>query len=186
MIDQIHPEIINRCKIKDMEAFGQLVNFYQEFVFNLAFRITGNDEDARDIVQESFIRVWKHISSFKMEVKFTTWLYRIVSNLGIDYLRSRQRKLNVSMDEFSNLYKNVMNQQHPENEMINSDLGKIIGQLTEKLSPVQRMIFTLRYIQEVETDEIAQITGLSADNIKSNLYHARKIIREKLIKLNLL
>jgi RNA polymerase sigma-70 factor (ECF subfamily) len=186
MIDQIHPEIINRCKVKDKEAFGQLVNFYQEFVFSLAFRITGNEEDARDIVQESFIRVWKHIGNFKMEVRFSTWLYRIVSNLGIDYLRSKHKKLNVSLDEFSSLFKNLINHQHPEIELINSDLGKLIGLLSEELSPVQRMIFTLRYMQDVETDEIVQLTGLSADNIKSNLCHARKIIREKLIKLNLL
>ena len=80
-ITQPDPDIIDKCRKRDEKAFKVLVEQFQRYAFNLAFRLVLNEEDAKDIVQESFIRIWRHISRYDSNVLFTTWLYKIVTNL---------------------------------------------------------------------------------------------------------
>jgi RNA polymerase sigma-70 factor (ECF subfamily) len=170
--------IIAKCKEGNQHAFAILCEHYYPYAFRLSFRILANEEDAKDTVQEVFIKIWKHIPAYNNEVKFTTWMYTIITNLCIDKLRKQKLFLHASYEE-AMMKVDLSNQ---EIRFDNKDLAEIIVCITKELSPKQRVIFTLRDLEGLETDEIEKITGLHPNHIKSNLYHARKTIREKLIK----
>jgi RNA polymerase sigma-70 factor (ECF subfamily) len=171
--------LINECRQNNANAFRKLVEMHQGMVFSFAFRMLCNDEEAKDVVQETFIRVWKNMEKYNPEMKFTTWLFAIASNLCCDKLRSgRKKMLQVNAEDVSFL----LSDENIERTVINSDLAKIIHALTDNLTPKQKLIFTLRDIEGFEPDEVEKITGMSAGKIKSNLYLARQFIRAELEK----
>lgn len=171
--------LINECRQNNENAFRKLVETHQGMVFTFAFRMLCNEEEAKDVVQETFIRVWKNMEKFKPEMKFTTWLFAIASNLCCDKLRSgRKKQMQVNMEEVNFL----ISDENIERTVINSDLAKIIHALTDNLTPKQKLIFTLRDIEGFEPDEVEKITGMSAGKIKSNLYLARQYIKAQLEK----
>jgi RNA polymerase sigma-70 factor, ECF subfamily len=176
--------LIHRSRENDLEAFRALVEGHQSFVFSVAFRLLCNEDNAKDVAQETFIRVWKHLFSFKEEMKFTTWLYKIATNLCYDQLKSENRRNHheVCAIEDSALF-NIASDENLEKTLINSELAKTIRFLTNQLTPKQKLVFTLRELEGLEIDEIKVITGLSPEKIKSNLYCARQNIREKLEKI---
>ena len=168
--------LINLSLQNDKNAFRQIVESHQYMIFALAFRMLGNEEDAKDIAQDTFIRIWTHLSDFNPEKKFSTWIYRITANLCLDKLK-RLKFIALDSNDFE-----VINSlsENFEFELTNKELGGIITALTNELSPKQKLVFTLRYIEELEVEEIIEITGLSAEKIKSNLYVARQTVRKKL------
>lgn len=173
-------DLITECRKHNETAFRKLVEMHQAMVFTFSFRMLCNDDDAKDAVQETFYRVWTNMHKYRPEMKFSTWLFSIASNLCCDKLRSRKRRQNVSNIEsihFDVLADNL------ENTVTNSDLAKIIYALTDKLTPKQKLIFTLRDLEGFEVEEVEKITGITAAKIKSNLYLARQFIREKLEKM---
>jgi RNA polymerase sigma-70 factor, ECF subfamily len=173
-------DLIERSKLNDEKAFRKIVEGYQVMVYSAAFRILCHEEEAKDIVQETFIRVWLNLSYFQAEKKFSTWLYAIATNLCLDKLKaSKQRFKTESIDE--RIF-DLISSDNIEQKLINSELGKIISSLTNELTPKQKVVFSLRYLEELEVEEIIQITGLSAEKIKSNLFLARQTIRKKLEK----
>ncbi len=174
-------QIITLSKNKDQRAFEKLVDHYQSYAFSLAFKFVCDEDDAKDIVQESFLRVWHHISKFKIDTKFTTWFYKIVFNLSLDALKLNKRRkgLLVNSEHTSQLFEKIGGE-HPETVMANKDLAHIISSLAENLTPKQRAVFILRDLQGAEMDEISEITSMSKGTVKSNLYYARLNIRERL------
>lgn len=182
-----HPdisEIIRRSKLNDSQSFRQLVEMYQSFVFRVSFRLLCNEDEALDAVQETFLRVWKHLDSFRMDMRFTTWLYRIATNICYDRIKSLKRHNGHSSLTIGDLAVACPESDNPETMVINKDLARIIAGLTNDLSPKQQLVFTLSDLEGLEVQEIAIITGLSPGKIKSNLYCARQNIRTKLEKLN--
>lgn len=171
-------ELIKLSLQNDRNAFRKIVEGHQSMLFSLAFRMLGNEEDAKDIVQEIFIRIWTNLSKYKPEQKFTTWIYSIATNLCLDKLKSDKRKLRLNDQE--DALKLLLSNDDGERTLLNNELGAIIEALTNELSPKQRMVFTLRYLEDIEMDEMVKITGLSAEKIKSNLYLARQSIGRKL------
>lgn len=174
-------DLLALSKRNDEKAFRKIVEYYQSMIYSLTFRILCNEEDAKDLVQETFIRVWQHLSSFDFDKKFSTWLYKIATNLCLDKLKSSKRNLMSSTsDELLNKF---ITSEDIEQTIINSELAKIIYDLTNELTPKQKIVFTLRHLEELEVDEIVEISGMSADKIKSNLFLARQTIRRKLEQL---
>ncbi len=171
--------IIAKCKEGNQDAFAILCEHYYSYAFRISFRILANEEDAKDTVQEAFIKIWRHISKYSTRVKFTTWMYTIITNLCIDKMRKQKSFSSISSEEA--LMKVDLNNQGVH--FNNKDLAEIITCIAKTLSAKQRVIFTLRDLEGLEMGEIKKITGLPSDTIKSNLCHARKAIREKLIKV---
>ncbi len=171
----------------DTGAFEKLVKTYQGYAFSLAWRFLGNEEDAQDVVQETFIRVWKHLSAFDYRCKFTTWMYRIVTNLCLDRVKSLKRKEKIlssnPMDSSENLWENVTEDIDLEDKNIKEELAGIITGLAAELTPRQRAVFVLRDLQDVSIAEAAKILGISKSSVKSNLCHARQNIRKRLEQL---
>jgi RNA polymerase sigma-70 factor, ECF subfamily len=175
-------ELVVLSRQNDARAFRQLVEAHQAMVFTLAFRLLCNDDDARDIVQETFIRVWKNLNRFNTSMKFTTWLYTIATNLCYDKLKSEKRNTTIRLTD-QNVLNGFISDENMEKTILNAELAQIITSLTNELTPKQKLVFTLSDLEGLETDEITAITGLSAAKIKSNLFLARQFLRKRLENL---
>jgi len=175
-------QIIHQIKKGNQSAFRLLVEQYQAYAFKLAFRIVCNEEDAKDVVQESFIKIWRNIHNYRPSVKFTTWMYKIVTNSAIDLYRKNARQNSISLDEsigtVSEAQQNYINKNQD-----NKELSILIRKMADGLPEKQRLIFVLRDLQEIDSPEVQEILEISETTVKSNLYHARKTIKEKLLTL---
>ena len=167
---------INKARNGDSNSFAFLVKKYQQLAYNLAFRIVCNEDDAKDVVQESFIKIWKNMKRYNSNAKFSTWMYTIVTNTAIDYLRSVKKRTMISIDNIEERL-TITNM---ENELDNRELGQLIKGASDSLTTKQRLVFVLRDLQGLKSEEVSEILKLSATSIKSNLYHARNNIREKI------
>lgn len=173
-------DLIIRCKQNDEKSFRKIVEEYQYMIYSLSFRLLCNEEDAHDIVQETFIKIWLNVTSFDTDKKFSTWIYKIATNLCLDKLKSNSKKI---LSENTDYYLNeIISSENIEQKIIDNELGSIISALTNSLTPKQRIVFTLTDLEGLEVNEIVQITGLTANEIKSNLFLARKTIRKLLEK----
>ena len=165
----------------DTSSFKMLVDQYSDYAYRLAFKTLLDKDDAKDVVQESFIRVWKHLGKYRREIKFTTWLYKIVVNICYDKLKSNKRRKavmdNINTDNLENI--NAVSE-NPEKRMSDNDFAGIISKLAEKLSIKQRMVFVLRDLQNLSIEEVSGILGMSSGSVKTNLFLARKNIAKKL------
>ena len=169
-------DIIIKCKAGNKEAFRWVVQQHQRLVFSLGLKMLADEEEAKDVVQETFIRVWQHIGDFDPQKPFTTWLYTIASRLCLDRLKQMRRILPLPEDErVLHRFANDEQQTLENNEWVS-----IVRMLADDLSPKQKLVFTLCQMEGLPSSEVEQITGLDAKQVKSNLYVARQTIREHL------
>jgi RNA polymerase sigma-70 factor (ECF subfamily) len=178
------PELIGRCLRNEGGAFRQLVEEHQRYVFSLAFRMLRDDEEARDVVQETFIRVWKNLHTFDMEAKFTTWLYAITVNLTYDLLKSNTRRRRWLLAPETVDGQDSAAATEEEMNIVNRDLAAKIKELAGSLPPKQQLVFVLRDLQDLSVDEVAQILSMSTGTVKTNLCYARKFIRAHMQRLD--
>jgi RNA polymerase sigma-70 factor, ECF subfamily len=175
-IPQPNAGLIESCKKGDVHSFRELVEMLQTYAYTLAFRILLNEEEAKDAVQDSFIKIWKSIGGYNGKYLFTTWMYRIVVNTCIDKLKEVKKLSEIYSDDFSD------SESH-EDSMVNRELAKQIRQLSKGLPEKQRIIFILIDLQGLNLDEASDVLKMTKGLAKSNLYYARKSIKEKLMKL---
>ncbi len=171
----------------DVNAFEKLVKEYEKNVYNLALRMTGNSEDAADMSQEAFIKAYNSITSFRGDSKFSVWLYRIVSNVCLDFLRSRNRKQTVSLsaenDDGEDVELDIADEtQSPELLLDRSMTRDAVRRGLAALPPDHREILLLREIQGLSYEEIASVLGLEEGTVKSRIFRARKKLCSFLIK----
>jgi RNA polymerase sigma factor, sigma-70 family len=159
----------------DSTAFRAVMEEYQSYAFAVAFRFLSDEEDAKDVVQDSFISVWKNFPRYNTAIKFTTWLYSIVTNRCYDKLRSRRTR-NTTADP--SLLASLVSDQNPEREYTNAELSRLIETLTEKLPSKQKMIFVLRDLQGLSIAEVCGVLQISEASVKTNLVYARRHLRE--------
>ncbi|MFA5752889.1 MAG: sigma-70 family RNA polymerase sigma factor [Bacteroidales bacterium] len=164
-------QIIKKAISGDSEALTILIDKYKDIAYNLALSIVKNREDARDITQESFLKILENINRFRSDSKFSTWLYRIVYNQSIGYIKRVNR---TTMVDYSGLV-DISEKNDNQEEKI-QDLYKAIN----LLEVTDRNIIMLFYLAEKSIKEIAQITGFSVGNIKVILHRARKKLFEKM------
>src|SRR5687767_11433707 len=135
-------ELIERAVKGDTWAFRCLVEKHQSFAYSLSYRLTGNAHDAEDIVQEAFVRVWKHLHKFRYEVKLTTWLYKIITNLCLDFLKSAYGKKRYRHASIEKGFE-VKTSATPLEEMQAGELMNAVVRIADELTPKQRAVFTL-------------------------------------------
>ncbi len=182
MNDTIAQELIVRCVEGDGSAFEELVLQHQSYAFALAFRLLCDEDDANDIVQEAFIRVWKHIDHFDTGKKFTTWLYSIVTHLALDRLRALKRRQRVIVPQVNDVrVEDISDGKDTFQVQSNQELASMVRDLTEELPVKQRIVFTLRDLQDLPVEEVAEIAHMSIGSVKTNLHYARRKIRERLV-----
>ena len=173
-------DILLRCRNRDEKAFRILVERFQSYAFNLAFRLVLNEDDAKDVVQESFIRVWKHIHHYDPESLFSTWLYKIVVNLCHDNLKSIRRRNHTEL-KLADDHALSIKKDYASGNAENKDLIIKIRQLSKTLTIKQRMVFVLRDLHELPVKEVSKVLGLTEGSVKTNLYLARLNLRKKLL-----
>lgn len=156
------------------------MNQYSEKAFGVAFRILNDEMAAEDVVQESFISIWKKIKVFDLNRSFSTWLYRIVVNRSYDVLRKMKKKQEVELDSLNNL---IDSSNDPHVILGNKEIAELIRVLSDRLSPKQKLIFVLIELEECTHDEVVKITGLNKTTVKSNLNHARRNIAKRIESL---
>lgn len=180
-------ELINQFNNGNEQAFTELIQRYQHKVYNSTYRMLGNHEDALDMAQESFIRVYKNLHKFRADSSFSTWLFRITTNICRDELRKRQRKLNMhSFSEYENDKKTIKNMEisdDPERISISSELNETIQEKIDQLSPEQKAVFVLKEFEGLSYKEIADVLDISIGTVKSRLSRARRSLRKDLNKI---
>ncbi|CAN5129517.1 sigma-70 family RNA polymerase sigma factor [soil metagenome] len=179
MPDLISHEVVENAMAGNAVAFKTIVEQHQAFAYAVAYRFVGNEEEAKDIVQEAFVRLWKNLHSYRKDVKLSTWLYRIIANLCLDFLKSRRSKekhnrVDISRGHFS------PDDSTPEKIIQQQELMRVIHIAAEVLTPKQKAVFVLRDLEGLSTEEVKEILSMSEGNIKSNLFHARQKVAEKL------
>jgi len=180
--DENFEDLILRAQQGDKGAFRRIVELHRRLAFAAAFKILLNEEDAKDAAQESFIKLWKNINRYKFEAKFTTWFYKIVINESLDKLKARKRKENKMQNagDFS-LLENLSS--HSADDFSNKELAEIIEKLTERLSPKQKIVFTLRDLNGFGIDDISASLNISESSVKANLVYARRKIKDLLTSI---
>lgn len=179
---------INQVLEGKINAFSSIVERHKDHVFNLALRICGNREEAEEIAQDAFMKAFRSLKGFRMKSSFSTWLYRIVYNTSVSLVRTRKKGI-LSLDEFPADSKDFIGNNTSEEEAENQYRNSLINFALQKISDEERAIITLYYFEELNTEEIAEITGLGKSNIKVKLFRARQKmgeIIEKTEKKNLI
>lgn len=171
--------IVRKVLGGDANAFETLVLEYEKNVYNIALRMTGNSEDAADMTQETFIKAYNSLQSFRGDSKFSVWLYRIVSNVCLDFLRSKNRRPTVSLsvedDDGEDTQLDVADESQSPELLLDRKLTRdSVRRGLDSLPPDYRQILLLREIQGLSYDEIAQALSLEVGTVKSRIFRARK------------
>ena len=179
--------IIERVLAGDNNAFGELVEVYQDRVYNLALRMSGNADDAFDLAQEAFFRAWRGLSGFQFESAFSTWLFRLTSNVCLDWLRAKKRRPTVSLttldDEGEEVQMEIRDPgKGPEELLLAAEDRKALAKALNELPVEYREILTLRAINDLSYEEISRILNLREGTVKSRLSRARLALRNKLLQ----
>ena len=178
-------QLIKACKDGEDSAFEELVNRYKMKAYSLAYFLLGNVDDALDISQEAFIKIYRNINRFRGESSFGTWLHKITYNLCMDFLRSRKRMTTLPYEDEIQVSKEELAMQSskvssPLGILLKREAKKRIWAAINKLPPKLKSVVVLREIQGLSYSEIAQVVGCSGGTVMSRLYHARKRLRKKL------
>ncbi len=176
----LHRDAIRKSRSGDTSAFAVIVRAYQSYAFALAIRLLYDEHEAEDVVQESFVRVWTHLPRYDEGVAFTTWLYTIVTNLCLDRLRARRRRQRFFSPIESTGDAEECRSFGPDTFQFHSnrDLVEKVRLLTQRLTINQRLVFTLRDLQELSISETVLVTGMSPASVKTHLSAARRRLRE--------
>jgi RNA polymerase sigma-70 factor, ECF subfamily len=186
VVDHEEKRLIQRARGGDTEAMGHLIHRYQKHVYNLAYRLCGHYDDANDIAQEAFLRVFHSLNHFRGEANFSTWLYRIVTNVFLDERKKQRVRSHNSLEEYIELEDSTVARQiedpspGPEEAVTAKERSDVIGAAVLSLPETQRVMIVLYHFQERSYEEIAEIMDMPIGTVKSRLNRARLALRNKL------
>ena len=171
----------------DREAYGSLVIRHSRMLFRLAYRMTGNEADADDIVQEAFLRGFQKLETFEARANFGTWIYRIAVHCALDRLESRRRELARQVSEENDPEKDAVQVADlaagPERLVLSAEIGSLGEQAMQALTAVERTAFVLRHMEERNTEEIAAALDVAPNTAKQTVYRAVQKMRKRLASL---
>ena len=177
--------LVAAAKRGDVHAFEELVNRYEAKIFRLTMNITRNREDAEDAMQDAFLKSYAHLKDFQEDSRFYTWLVRIAANEALMRLRKR-RPNQFSFDEPVEGEEDLMPRElqdwgpSPEQRFAQTEMHEILSEVIDKLEPDFRVVFVLRDVEELSTEETAKVLGISVPAVKSRLLRARLKLRQRL------
>jgi RNA polymerase sigma-70 factor, ECF subfamily len=172
-------QIIDRVRAGQDRLFGELVHRYQDPVFAMALRMVGGAHDAEDIAQEAFLRVHRGLEGFRGNAKFSTWLYRITSNLCTDWLRKHRRRRTAALDEAGELADIGA---ATEQGLLDQEERRRLREALDGLQERYRGVVVLHYWQGMPYQQIAEVMGIPVKTVETRLYRARRLLRERLEK----
>ena len=171
-------ELVDASRQGDSSAFEELVRRKTGKVYGLCYRVIGNAEDAKDISQLVFIKLWENLDKYDPSFTFDTWLYRMVTNVAIDFMRSRNsREATVN----SNLRLVKTEQEADQGSTLqHREIEEVFEEISDTLSPKQKTVFVMNQMEDLQLAEIAKILGSSESTIRNHLFNARKTLRKEL------
>jgi RNA polymerase sigma-70 factor, ECF subfamily len=172
-------QVILRCKGGDREALGELIKEYERPIYNAAFRIVGNADDAADVTQTVFMKVFERIDQYNPEYKFFSWIYRIAINESINQ-RNRGKDLQPLEDEHAS------SSSRPEDTVDAEKLSQVIQDVLMKLQEDYRVVVVLRHFSEMSYHDISGILNIPEKTVKSRLYSARQLMKARLMEQGVL
>ncbi len=172
--------LVRRSQDQDMGAYDQLVRRYQERIYATVYHMTSNHEDANDLVQETFVKAYRALKSFKGDSSFYTWIYRIAVNKTINFLKQRKNRLHMSLNDVDFNAENdpdlvaLVSERTPRRDLNLSELQEKLNSAMLKLSEHHRMVVTLHDIQGLSHEEIGTIMDCNVGTVRSRLFYARQ------------
>ena len=173
-------DLVNRARKGDLQAYDELVRRYQERIYATIYHMTANHEDANDLAQESFIKAYQALKSFRGGSSFYTWIYRIAVNKTINFLKQRKNKYHLSLNDIDFNPENdpelvaLISTKTPHHDAGLSELQKKLNEALLKLSEPHRMVAVLHDVQGMSHEEIASIMGCNIGTVRSRLFYARQ------------
>ncbi|AGL00774.1 RNA polymerase sigma factor [Desulfoscipio gibsoniae] len=178
--------LVQKSKDGDLEAFDELVRRYESKIYGLVYRFMGNHADASDLAQDTFIRLYQALAGFRGDAAFSTWLYRIASNICRDEIRKRQRRRSVSMDEMIDAspanVPTADDSYSPEETVQRREMQRQVQFCLNQLSDDHRLILIMREMQGLSYEEIAGVLQCSLGTVKSRISRARNALKERMSK----
>jgi RNA polymerase sigma-70 factor (ECF subfamily) len=174
--------LIRRCKQRDEAALADLIRLKREKVFRVALNIVGDEDDAKDIAQMAFVRLWQAIGSFKESRRFDPWLFRIVVNLSLDHYRRTRRAAALHLEDSGpepGPPPGAMGSVQ-DAALHRADIRRIFNEAARRLSPQQRAAFSLREIEGLSTEDAARVMGVRAATVRNHVFQARRVLQEYL------
>ena len=186
--DVADSDLVKRCQAGETEAFDELVSRYRTRVFGMIYNMVHSEQDAWDLAQDSFVKAWKSIGHFRGQSSFYTWIYRIVMNVTIDWLRKKQVKGtgaefddNIQLREVDPAAKTLPNPDAlPYERMQHGEIRAQIDAAIAQLSPEHRAVILMKEIEGMQYHEIAEALGCSIGTVMSRLFYARKKLQNML------
>ncbi|MFB6262815.1 MAG: RNA polymerase sigma factor [Bradymonadaceae bacterium] len=188
VVDVDDSELVRRAQNGDREAFTELIERYRQKVYSICYSKLKDEQDSRDVAQEVFIKVYRHLENFDRNASFYTWLYRIAVNASIDYLRKQSRVDRVEYDDEIQTDETRDRQLirpstlgfEPGEELDRKELRAKMLEALETLSDKHRTILNLREVQGLSYEEMAEVLDIAKGTVMSRLHHARQYFREAL------
>jgi len=181
--------LLRRSETGDFDAFEQLVSRFQGRAYGVAYRILGSPQDAEDVVQQTFLSLIEHLDTFRGESSVASWVLRIATNFALKILRKRRGLPTVSLDEGNESYASIPHPEYiaawrepPDALAERAEMRELLDRAIDELSDKHRVVFILRDIEGLSTEETAELLGLSISNVKVRLLRARLQLRERLTR----
>jgi RNA polymerase sigma-70 factor (ECF subfamily) len=188
-ITELDPDVrlLERCRRGDPSAFETLFRKYQAYVYNISLGMLGNPEDASDVTQDTFLRLHRNLNSFRGDASFSTWLYRVAVNLCITELRRKSRSRFRFLDDVLHEDEGRIQEEplpSPEDAIDADDERRVVHDALRALPPDYRAIMVLRHFQQLAYEEIAEVLGLTLSQVKTRLFRARKMFKDRFVSLS--
>lgn len=181
--------LVAEAKAGSYEAFEELVSRYENKIYRLGVNITGNSEDAEDVLQEAFLKAFQHLGEFRADSRFYTWLVRIAVNEALMKLRKQRSSRTVPLEDDIGEDGDTIPREladwkpNPEQIYAQAEIENILREAAQKLPASYRTVFLLRDVEDLSTAEAASVLGLTEGTVKARLFRARLMLREELSKV---
>jgi RNA polymerase sigma-70 factor (ECF subfamily) len=180
--------LVERARNKDYSAFEELLARYEDKIYRLAYRFVRNESEAKEILQDTFLAVWRKLDTFKGDAQFSSWVYRVAANAALMRLRSHRRHPEVSTEDLPAgfLDQNQSGQvlsagdnwaRRPDDELQSSEVRQHIQAAVDALPEIYRTVFLVRDVEGMSTEETAELLGISVPTVKTRLHRARIALR---------
>ena len=173
-------ELVQRAQREDVVAYDELIRRYQGRIYSTVYHMTSNHEDANDLVQETFIKAYRVLKSFKGDCSFYTWIYRIAVNKTLNFLKQRKNRIHMSLNDMDLNAEcdpdlvSLMSEKTPQRDLNLAELQEKLNEAMQRLSEQHRMVVTLYDIQGVSHEEISKMMGCNVGTVRSRLFYARQ------------
>jgi RNA polymerase sigma-70 factor, ECF subfamily len=180
-------ELVERARNKDFGAFEKLLDRYEDKIFRLAYRFVRNETEAKEVLQDTFLSIWRKLDTFKGDSQFGSWLYRVAANTALMRLRAQRRHPEISTEELPVGYLDNFGQlptygenwaRRPDEELQSTELRGHIQSAVDALPEIYRTVFLLRDVEGLSTEETGDILGISVPTVKTRLHRARIALRD--------